>query len=237
MNALGRYLRSRAQELGMTTTELARRSGASRQTLQSIGMLGGRLPQIETLVKIALALRVHPLRLIHLVFEDYQLPMQFERQFKRRGDKSAFVADVTIPDGEPVYTGTRFTKVWEVQNVGTVAWVDRYLQCMDEQIVVTSVSGVQLRITERLRPMVGRIAIPETQPGDVVRMSVDFVAPSLPGTCLSYWKSVFADGRECFPNAVGLSCMVRVVSMQAAGVSNENSSFSAQDQKPTRERQ
>ncbi len=217
MNALGQYMRERCAQRGLTSSELARRAGKSRQTLLSISTAGGRLPAIETLVDLALVLEVHPLRLMQLVFEDMPLPTRQSNAFKQRGDKSAFVADVTIPDGQLVMTGSSFTKIWAVQNVGTVPWEGRTLVCVDEELVVTSRTGDRLVIAQRLRPAVQRFAVPYTAPGATVEMSVDFKAPPSPGTCVSYWKSYFADGRLCFPTAVGLSCCVRVISARAAG--------------------
>jgi hypothetical protein len=72
-------------------------------------------------------------------------------------------------------------------------------------------------IAQRLRPAVRRVAVPYTPPGAIVELSVDFKAPPTPGTCVSYWKSHFADGKLCFPTSVGLSCCVRVISARAAG--------------------
>ena len=122
MNAFSRYLRERCAQHGLSSSELARRAGKSRQTLLSISTAGGRLPAIETLVDPALVLQVHPLRLMQLVFEDMPLLARQSKAFKQRGDKSAFVADVTIPDGRLVMTGSSFTKTWAVQNMGTVPW-------------------------------------------------------------------------------------------------------------------
>lgn len=217
MNALGRFLRFRARDLGISMAELSRRAGKSRQTLHAISASGGRLPELATLIDLAVVLGEHPLRLIHLVFDDYKLPLKQQALFNKRGDKSIFLADVTIPDGQVVLAGAAFTKTWEVQNVGITAWEGRTLRCMDDEIVVSSLSGGGLAITDRLRPAVDRIDVPYTPPGGVVRMSVTFVAPSLPGTCVSYWKSVHADGRLCFPDAVGLTCRVRVISMSPTG--------------------
>ncbi len=214
MNTLGHFLRKRTRELGISLSELARRSGKSRQTLHSLSVKGERLPSIETLFDLALHLGVHPMRLLHLVFDDYQLPVKQARDFKDRGDKTIFLADVTIPDGEVVLAGAQFTKIWEVQNVGTEVWDGRFLECMDDEIVVSSLTGDSLLVTQRLRPAVNRIAVPYTLPGNVVRMSVDFTAPSLPGTCVSYWKSVYSDSSSCFPDSVGLTCKVRVISMR-----------------------
>ncbi len=219
MNALGSYLRSRASECGLSLAELARRAGKSRQTLHSLSQDGARLPELETLVALATALQTHPLRLIQLVFEDHPLPAPQERRHRLRGDKSIFLADVTVPDGMLVLAGSRFTKVWEVQNVGTVAWEDRVLRCMDEEIVVTSHQGETLRITEALRPTRRRIDVPRTAPGDIVRLEVEFRAPTIPGTCVSYWKTFFQDGRPCFPHSVGLSCRVRVMTLDSTRTS------------------
>lgn len=212
-NALGRFIRSRAKELGLSLAEVARRAHKSRQTLYALGVAGGRLPDLETLVEFALVLGVHPLRLIHLVFEDYHLPVKHEHQHTERGDKSIFLADVTVPDGSVVLAGATFTKIWEIQNVGTVAWENRFLRCMDDEISVTNLSGGTLRIAEALQPVVHHIDVPFTEPGGIVRVSVDFKAPTVPGTCVSYWKSFHADGRACFPGSVGLSCKVRVLAM------------------------
>ncbi len=221
MNALGQCLRERSAQRGLSISELARRAGKSRQTLLSIGTDSGRLPAIETLVNIALALDVHPLRLMQLVFEDLPLPNKQAQSFKKRGDKSLFVADVTIPDGHLVMVGSSFTKTWAVQNMGTVPWVDRSLDCVDEELVVTSKTGEQLVIAQRLQPAVKRIAVPYTAPGGIVEMSVAFKAPPFPGTCVSYWKSHFADGSPCFPTSVGLSCCVHVISARSTGVGGE----------------
>lgn len=223
MNALGCYLRTRSRERGISLAELARRTGLSRQTLHAIGVAvneGGRLPEIETVVKLAVELAVHPLQLFHLVFEDYRLPARFEREHRERGDNSIFLADVTIPDGTVMTPGARFTKTWEVQNVGTVTWESRVLRCMDDELFVSrrSASGGEepVLVTDRMRPSTPIIPVPYTEPGGIVRISVDFEAPHLPGTCVSYWKSFFADGTPCFPESTGLTCKVRVFSLTPA---------------------
>jgi transcriptional regulator with XRE-family HTH domain len=217
MNALGLYLRERCAQRGLSMSELARRAGKSRQTLLTISTTTGRLPAMETLVELALVLELHPLRLVQLVFEDFAMPKRHSQAFKQRGDKSVFVADVTVPDGQVMAPGTRFTKTWAMQNVGTVAWENRVLACVDDEVVVSSLSGERLTIAERLRPLRDRVEVPYTAPGATVLLSVEFKTPSTPGSCVSYWKSFFADGRACFPGSVGLSCYVRVVTMRSTG--------------------
>ena len=217
LNALGQYLRSRTSDLGITLTELAKRAGKSRQTLYALSEAGARLPEIETLIDLALVLQVHPLYLIHLVFDDYKLPVKQERKYAERGDRSVFLADVTIPDGTVVLAGSEFTKVWDVQNVGTVPWEGRTLRCLDEEVIVYSRSREILRIAEPLQPKVDQVPVPYTPPGGIVRLAVTFTAPSIAGSCVSYWKSFFADGTPCLPDALGLYVKVRVVSMNTTG--------------------
>ena len=104
-----------------------------------------------------------------------------------------------------------------VQAPRGVPWEDRSLVCVDEEWVVTSLVGERWVIAQRLQPVVKRIAVPYTAPGGIVEMSVDFQAPPSPGTCVSYWKSYFADGSPCFPALEGLSCCVRVISARGTG--------------------
>ncbi len=115
------------------------------------------------------------------------------------GDDSRFVADVTIPDGTSVRVGERFTKVWEIQNTGRVPWRGRSLQRQG----VLDAPG--------LCHSPERVPIPYTQPGDHVRIAVDFVAPSLPGSCRVDWKMVDAGLHLTFPNKQGLYVIVNVV--------------------------
>lgn len=213
LNALGCYLRKRAHEVDISLAELARRAGVSRQTLHTVSNSTARLPEMETLVKLGVALRVHPLHLIHLAFADYRLPPVMEAESKLRKDASIFVADVTIPDGTLVHAGSRFTKIWAVQNIGTVAWQGRRLSCMDHDISVSMPSGPAQPMGHRIKAAAPWIEVPHTEPGAIVQLSIDFEAPQVPGTYVSYWKSHFADGELCFPESAGLSCVVRVISM------------------------
>ena len=209
--SLEHYIRSRAGELGLSLSEVCRRASISRQTLYTLNLVPHKLPALQTIVSLADVLHVHPLRLLQLVFDEVPIAQPLKQRHKR-GDHSAFVQE-TIPDGSLVLFGRRFIKTWEVQNVGRVPWEGRFLQCMDEEIVVTTRTGETLRIADSLKPTAMRVAVPATAPGAVVKLTVEFTAPTVPGTFLSYWKSVFADGTLCFPKAQGLSVKVRVSSM------------------------
>lgn len=206
------YVRQRCAEIGLSLSDLSRSTGLSRQTLHSLAQVPQKMPSLQTLIALADTLKIHPMRLVHLAFEDAAVPpLPLGRQ--RRNDHSAFVADVTYADGALVLPHQRFTKTWELQNVGKVAWTGRYLQCMDEEILVYARSGEVLTLAHNLRPDQTRVPVPDTLPGEMVQVSVEFTAPEPPGTVLSYWKSAFADGSLCFPKSRGLWAKVRVTSM------------------------
>jgi len=215
MNPLGTYIRQRARQKGMSVSDVCKAAGRSRQTFYALSEPRERLPDMETLIDFAMALDVHPMRLVQLVFEDHQSVFCRRRERGLPEDVSQFIRDVTIPDGTVVMAGSRFVKTWEVQNAGKAVWDDRFLRCMDEELVVMHAGdGAQLNVSPRLEPEIRRIAVPRTPPGGAVQLSVSFQAPSIPGTCVSYWKSVYVSGELCFPDAVGLSVRVRVITME-----------------------
>ena len=211
---LDSYIRARTNELDLSRAEVCRRAGVSRQTMYSLNEVPHKLPALQTVVSLADVLRVHPLRLLQLVFDELPMTPQV-KQKQARGDHSAFVQE-TIPDGTLVLYGARFTKMWELQNTGNVPWEGRYLQCMDEELVVYTRTGETLKIAENLIPTAKRIVIPYTPPKSSVQLNIEFTAPRMPGVFLSYWKSVHADGSLCFPKAQGLSVKVRVSTLATA---------------------
>lgn len=214
---LDSYVRSRAKSLGLSTTELCRRAKLSRQTVHSLTQVGGKLPTLPTVVALARVLQVHPIRMLRLLFDAEPSPaVGAQGGSPRQDDQSAFVRDVSFPDGEMVLPGQRFVKTWEMQNVGKVAWTDRFMQCQDEQIVVYTRDGREIRVADNLLPSSTLIAVPPTAPGQTVQISIEFTAPQMPGTVVSYWKSVFADGTLCFPSARGLWVKVHVSTLATA---------------------
>ena len=209
--SLRSYIQTRANQQGLSLSEVCLRANISRQTLYSLHQVPEKLPALKTIVSLASVLGVHPIKLLKLIFDDLPLGPQVKRSTAKY-DKSAFIQE-TIPDGTLVLFGQRFTKTWEVQNVGRVAWENRYLQCMDESISVYTNAGVRLPIADNLVPEHTRIPVPYTEPGAIVQLTVNFTAPNSPGTFISYWKSVFEDGSLCLPKAQGLSVRVRVSSL------------------------
>ena len=212
---LDSYIRSRANALGLSLTAVCQQAKLSRQTLYSLTQIPHRLPDLQTIVVLADVLNVHPLRLLHLVFDDVPLAAPLQRASKR-GDHSAFVTDVTCPDGSLVLVAQRFSKTWELQNAGNIAWENRSLRCIDDEIVVYTRTGETLMIANSLVPDSKQVPIPYTKPGDKVQITVEFTAPSQPCTVISYWKSVFENGDQCFPKNVGVWAQVRVTGIVAS---------------------
>lgn len=116
-----------------------------------------------------------------------------------RGDRSTFVADVTIPDGTAVQAGERFTKTWEFANSGSVPWHGRFLQRAD------------LPADNGTCSTPGKVRIPDTAPGKRVRVSVPVVAPNRPGSCWVGWKMVNGRGQQFLPGARPVYFVVNVV--------------------------
>lgn len=91
---------------------------------------------------------------------------------------AAFVRDVTIPDGEPINRGERFTKIWEVVNTGTCTWTPAYTATFND--------GDDLGWR-------GFVAINGVPPGQTFQIAVDLVGPDVPGIYEGRWQMI--DGR------------------------------------------
>ena len=88
-------------------------------------------------------------------------------------DSAGFIKDVTVPDGSRVDPGDSFSKIWRLRNSGNCTWTRDY------DLVFYSgdrMSGYYVV------PMRG-----EVEPGEIVDLSVDLVAPRSVGTYRGYW--------------------------------------------------
>ncbi|MCK5121200.1 MAG: helix-turn-helix domain-containing protein [Methylococcales bacterium] len=209
------YVKHRTTSLGLNISELARRTGISRQALYSL--LDGTTGQakISTLIALAQALQVHPLVLFRHLLHQLDLPKWSTFSAKYQFDASGFVQDVTIPDNTTVMTDQVFTKMWEIQNIGHINWINRKIVCMDQKLDHPTVPDHIAKPASRrtLTPSEHVVSIPDTLAGDSAILSVEFTAPSYPCSIISYWKMTDENGEICFPETEGLSCMVRVLSI------------------------
>jgi transcriptional regulator with XRE-family HTH domain len=214
-NDLGDYIRRRAYALDISLSETAKRAGLSRQALYKV--LDERVAEakLSTLIKLAHALNVHPLALMRRLFSGRRFPVFASREAKYPRDHAGFVRDTTFPDNETILINQEFEKKWEIQNLGEVAWADRKLVCMDDQLYILRKDNEELIpvLDQNLVALEPEISVPETEPGGTALISIRFKAPSFPCTTISYWKMVDKEGDICFPQMKGLWCKVNVVAL------------------------
>jgi hypothetical protein len=117
------------------------------------------------------------------------------------GDEACFVDDVTIPDDTPVPRGTPFTKTWRLFNNGSRTWGAGYRYAFREGFIDGQPAAGD--------PLGGppSIPVPVTAPGSSIDLSVDFVAPLVPGTYRSVWRLRNAAG-QFFPEGAFVQIVV-----------------------------
>jgi len=94
--------------------------------------------------------------------------------------EAEFVADVTIPDDTVIDPGQSFTKTWRLQNSGTCTWTTSY--------ELAFVTGEQMAAPQSVN-------LNESVSKEVgIEISVDFTAPTEPGTYASVWQLRTPDG-------------------------------------------
>jgi hypothetical protein len=92
---------------------------------------------------------------------------------------SLFISDITIPDGTIMSPGEKFTKTWAIKNNGSCAWVS------NANITFSFLKGELMNAsTTTILPK----SIFPVEPGEIINISVDFIAPTQSGTYRSYWQ-------------------------------------------------
>lgn len=90
-------------------------------------------------------------------------------------NRASFVEDITVPDNTNFTVGKAFTKTWKLKNVGSCTWTSGYQLIFD--------SGDQMGGPASQQLTVGTVA-----PGQTIDVSVNLVAPAVPGTYKGNWK-------------------------------------------------
>jgi transcriptional regulator with XRE-family HTH domain len=207
------FILQRRAKLNISVVELARKAGVTRTTYYKLMKGETEQAKLGTILQLANALEVHPLALLRRMLKDYGALSHTPGTTLYPCDVTGFVQDVTFPDNSLVLVGQVFEKIWEIQNLGKVPWIGRRLVCVDEAVNLRIQSGIAPYQPCLLIPAECSVTIPDTLPEKCVTLSVTFTAPEYPGTFLSYWKMVDADGRFCFPECQGLCCQVKVVAI------------------------
>ena len=94
-------------------------------------------------------------------------------------DDSAYVNDVSIPDGTVLQPGEGFVKTWSLLNTGTCTWTTAY--------------GIDFASGDRMDGVITYVPR-EVEPGDSMEISVGLWAPTAPKTYTGYWRLKNADG-------------------------------------------
>jgi hypothetical protein len=92
-------------------------------------------------------------------------------------NKVTFVSDVTVPDNTEFNAGEAFTKTWRVRNDGTCTWGPSSPSING----LVHTGGDQMGGPNEV-PLAGAV-----QPGETVDISVNFTAPTTPGSYVSQW--------------------------------------------------
>jgi hypothetical protein len=90
-----------------------------------------------------------------------------------------FVEDVTVPDDTLYNGGVSFRKTWRMRNDGECTW--------EPGVTWTHIGGALLGAESP-------VAVELAEPGRIVDVSVDMVAPTSPGTYTSFWRLQRPDG-------------------------------------------
>jgi transcriptional regulator with XRE-family HTH domain len=128
-SAFALYVRRRAHELSINLSEIARKTGISRQALYNLMSGKSEQAKISTVLALSHVLQIHPLALFRLLL--IMPPKLPNTEAKYKWNATGFVRDVTIPDNTLVLARQVFFKQWEIQNAGFAAWINRRLMCVD----------------------------------------------------------------------------------------------------------
>ncbi|MGB4499224.1 MAG: NBR1-Ig-like domain-containing protein [Methylococcaceae bacterium] len=213
---LGDYVSERCKELKISQRGLAEKSGINKSTLRKILNGDTKQAQLGTIVAIAHVLKIHPIDLFRYFLNQIELPKFTSTGANVKNDASGFIADVTFPDNSMVRINETFTKIWAIQNIGSIDWIDRKFICMDTQPIgeFDLPEGIATPKEFRgLKPTARNVLIPNTLSGEIVEIVVEFTAPFYPCNVISYWKMVDEEGNFCFPQSEGLSCVVNVLAI------------------------
>ncbi len=118
-----------------------------------------------------------------------EVPQPVEATPRGCTDVAAFFDDVTIPDNTPFEQNTPFVKTWAIRNEGTCAW--------DASYSLIFAGG---------DPMNGALSVPlpETQPGEVMKVSIDLVSPPQGGQYTGYYEFTNSEGKRFGVNSGGI---------------------------------
>jgi len=109
-------------------------------------------------------------------------------------EAALYDGDVSVPDGTVFAPGARFTKIWRIKNVGTVAWTTSFRWRFEAG---TLMSGNILSVP-----------VGQTNPGLSTVIRVPMQAPMATGVYTGFWQMVDPQGKA-FPHQAWVKIVVR----------------------------
>ena len=89
-------------------------------------------------------------------------------------DHAQFISDLTAPDGATFAAGIAFTKTWRLKNIGTCGWTTSYSVVFAGGDLLGGPASIRLPV--------------DVAPGQMVDLSVNLTAPTMPGHFKGSWK-------------------------------------------------
>jgi len=114
-------------------------------------------------------------------------------------DSAAMIEDVTVPDNAQMSKGQKFTKTWRFLNNGKCNW---------NGYTIAFVAGDRMESPESA-------AVPPTDAGKTIDVSVDLTAPSIDGSYTGFYELKKADG-ETLPLGTERTFWVKILIGNAA---------------------
>ncbi len=112
---------------------------------------------------------------------------------------------VENPPAQQNYQVTFYKKIthtWVIHNMGSNVWTGRYLKCMDGDDV-------------SIRPSKKTIPIPDVNPTEIIKLSVEYDSRGKENKAMSVWKMMDANNQDCFPGDTNvLNVVIDVVNTQ-----------------------
>ncbi len=138
----------------------------------------------------------------YLYHLEYNTPPMEEEAYKAALKKDCALFQYEYPpDMCIVSPGEKINHTWIVKNVGETVWKDRYYECKHPMMDLDEGNKI--------------IRIPKyVYPGDKVSPGVSFFAPDKPGAYVMNWKMKDSNGKDVFPDKLGLGLHFMVMAFE-----------------------
>lgn len=199
------YLRDRMERLELSHEEVATRANISRHTWHRLLNREVVETKFSTFIHLSKALQTHVVVLLELYCPHRGVSANLSEKRAKINYACGFVNDVTYPQNSLVKINQRFTKTWQLMNLGTRDWEAIYLACINMETQPTHCYN-----ETHSPPMTTTMPIADTKTKQTVDISVQIVAPNFPCVLISEWKIVDKEGNLFCKNFSSLHCVVRV---------------------------